>query len=184
MQPNKNKKKQPNPNFFRRALYVIIVFMAVIWLANLFGANMGGFAKKLKYPEFYFLVKNNPQTNQIKTITLKENLAQGQFNQPKEQKYFYVYIPEENEEIVSLIRENVEDFEIEPASTALTNFLYFFGPMFIFILFLWYFSKKGNQMGSQIWGFGKSKHAILDKNRAKKVTFGNVAGIDEAKEEL
>ncbi|MCF7872806.1 MAG: ATP-dependent zinc metalloprotease FtsH [Candidatus Omnitrophica bacterium] len=184
MQPNKKKKKQPNPNFFRRALYVIIIFMAVIWLANLFGANMGGFAKKLKYPEFYYLVKNNPETNQIKSITLKENLAQGQFNQSKDQKYFYVYIPKENEEIVSLIRKNVEDFEIEPASTAFTNFLYFFGPMLIFILFLWYFSKKGNQMGSQIWGFGKSKHAILDKNRAKKVTFDDVAGIDEAKEEL
>jgi cell division protease FtsH len=184
MQPKKNNKKRPNPNFLRRALYAIIVFMAIVWLINLFGASMGGLAKKLKYPEFYYLVENNPQTNQIKSITLKENLVQGQFSQASKQKHFYLYIPEENKEIISLMRKNVEDFEIEPASTALTNFFYFFGPMFIFILFLWYFSRKGSQMGSQVWGFGKSKHAVLDKHKAKKVTFGDVAGIDEAKEEL
>ncbi len=184
MKQKKNKKKQQNPNFFRRALYVIIIFMAVIWLANLFGANMGGFAEKLKYPEFYYLVKNNPESNQIKSITLKENLVQGQFSQAREQKYFYLYIPKDDQEIISLMRENIANFEIEPASTAFTNFLYFFGPMLIFILFLWYFSKKGSQMGSQIWGFGKSKHATVDKNMAKKVTFDDVAGIDEAKEEL
>ncbi len=184
MDKKNDKKKPPSPDFFRKGLYIAIIFIAVVWLANLFGANMGGFAERLKYPEFYYMVKENHRTNYIESITLRENLVQGQFSQAKGRGYFHVYIPKEDKEIVALMRENIANFEVRPAQTALTNFLFFFGPMLLFILFLWYFSKKGSQMGSQIWGFGKTKGSLVSKHQAKKVTFNHVAGIDEAKEEL
>ncbi len=184
MEEKKDKKKDPTPDFFRRGVYILIVVIAVIWISNLFGAGMGGFAQRLKYPEFYYLVRDNPQTNLIESVTLRENLVQGQFGRERDQRYFYVYIPKEDKEIISLMRENIGDFEVRPAQTALTNFLFFFGPMLLFILFLWYFSRKGSQMGSQIWGFGKTKASLVSKQQARKVTFKDVSGIDEAKEEL
>jgi len=39
-------------------------------------------------------------------------------------------------------------------------------------------------MGSRVWGFGKVRAAILDNEKRTRVTFKDVAGIDEAKEEL
>ena len=38
-------------------------------------------------------------------------------------------------------------------------------------------------MGNKIWSFGKSKARMSDKNQ-NPITFKNVAGVDEAKEEL
>ena len=39
-------------------------------------------------------------------------------------------------------------------------------------------------MGSRVWSFGKARAASLDKEKATRITFDDVAGIDEAKEEL
>ena len=48
---------------------------------------------------------------------------------------------------------------------------------------LWFFSYRGSEMGNRIWSFGKVK-ARLGSDSKEKVTFADVAGVDEAKEEL
>ena len=86
--------------------------------------------------------------------------------------------------MLPLLRANVGEFTIEPPRTALTNFFISIFPVLVFIGFLWYLSNKGNQMGSKVWGFGKIRAKLLEKENLTKITFKDVAGIDEAKEEL
>jgi cell division protease FtsH len=58
-------------------------------------------------------------------------------------------------------------------------------PMILF-LFVWFFLMRGMMMGSgkHAMSFGKTKAKLAGNNAAKKVTFKDVAGCNEAKEEL
>ena len=176
--------KKTDPNLLRRAFLFMAIFLALIWLVNLFSGEMGGLDKKLTYNEFYYALEHNLENPTIKSVKLTENILQGSFTESNGGGRFYLYIPQEDKEILQLLRKNVEKFEVESSKNVWTNLFYFFGPMLLFILFLWYFSRKGNQMGSRVWGFGKAKANFVDKEETTKVTFDNVAGIDEAKEEL
>jgi len=58
-----------------------------------------------------------------------------------------------------------------------------FGILIIFLLF-WYFLMNSNQGGNKTMTFGKSKARVLSANDKNRVTFDDVAGVDEEKEEL
>ena len=46
---------------------------------------------------------------------------------------------------------------------------------------VWFLGRRGAEMGNKIWSFGKSKAKVSDKGQ-NKITFADVAGVDEAKE--
>ena len=70
----------------------------------------------------------------------------------------------------------------------MATFLYGFGPALLFIgFYVWMFrrmAKQGGGMGGGIMGIGKSKARRYDQEKDTKVTFDDVAGIDEAENEL
>ena len=67
----------------------------------------------------------------------------------------------------------------------LSNILPFLIPIILFILFFWYISRQVKGAGMQAFTFGQSKARITDPNdKNNKVTFKDVAGCKEAKEEL
>ncbi|MBD3246910.1 MAG: ATP-dependent zinc metalloprotease FtsH [Candidatus Omnitrophica bacterium] len=180
---NKKKKPQPGPNIFRTAFFWILLFFGVIWLTNQFSGSISGLNKELSYNEFYTLLEQNDQDLNIRSVTKAENTLRGKFAEGEGGGEFYVHIPEEDQELIPLLRQNVPKFEIEPPRIW-TNLLISLFPVLLLILFLWYFSHKGSQMGSRVWSFGRSRAKILEKEKTPRVTFENVAGIDEAKEEL
>ncbi|MEI6863373.1 MAG: ATP-dependent zinc metalloprotease FtsH, partial [Candidatus Omnitrophota bacterium] len=63
--------------------------------------------------------------------------------------------------------------------------VYSLGPMIVFILFLWLFAYRspGGGGGRGVMSFGKSR-AMLASDQNLRITFADVAGVDEAKEEL
>lgn len=61
----------------------------------------------------------------------------------------------------------------------------FFGPILLVAVFVWYFSRQVKGAGMQAFTFGQSKARIIDPNdKVQRVTFKDVAGAKEAKEEL
>ena len=59
-----------------------------------------------------------------------------------------------------------------------------FGIVIVFLLF-WFFLMNGNnQAGNKTMSFGKSKARLMDNSGKDKITFEDVAGVDEEKEEL
>ncbi|MGQ0714951.1 MAG: ATP-dependent zinc metalloprotease FtsH [Gemmatimonadaceae bacterium] len=78
---------------------------------------------------------------------------------------------------------------IEGTGNPITTFLFGFGPALLLILFyVWIFrraSKQGAGLGGGLLGgMGKSKARRFDQQESGKVTFDDVAGIDEAENEL
>jgi cell division protease FtsH len=87
-----------------------------------------------------------------------------------------------------LIGHNVEisAMPIQSGSTWAT-FLFGFGPALLFILFyVWMYRRmsQGGGLGGALMGIGKSKARRYDQEADTRVTFNDVAGIDEAKNEL
>ncbi|UCC96021.1 MAG: cell division protein FtsH, partial [Candidatus Omnitrophota bacterium] len=184
----KKKKKQTSPNFLRVAFFWMLVFLGIIWLVQIFNMGISARLDKLSYNDFYSLVEKNLERPTIERVKKSENLIQGEYTKEYAQEinkdYFQLYIPQEDKEIITLLRKNVQRFDIEPPKSIWTNLLYSLGWMLPFILFLWYFSYKGSQVGSRVWSFGRARAQLIEKGKAPKVTFRDVAGIDEAKEEL
>ena len=57
------------------------------------------------------------------------------------------------------------------------------GLLIIFLLF-WFLSMSGRQSGNKTMSFGKSKARVVGQTDKNKVTFNDVAGVDEEKQEL
>lgn len=75
-------------------------------------------------------------------------------------------------------------FKSEEPAPNYFSYLFSFMPIILIVLLLWFvFSRQMKGMGNNAMNFGKSTAKMLNKS-ARKVTFEDVAGIDEAKEEL
>jgi cell division protease FtsH len=76
---------------------------------------------------------------------------------------------------------------IDQASSPLATLLYGFGPALLLIgFYVWLFRRAqgGAGLGGGLMGIGKSKARRFDQDQEAKVTFNDVAGIDEAENEL
>jgi cell division protease FtsH len=66
------------------------------------------------------------------------------------------------------------------------GFLYWFGPFFLLLLIFWFVSRglrNASVGGGMLGNFGKSRHRMMNKEMTG-ITFADVAGIDEAKDEV
>ncbi len=175
--------KTPNPRL-DSGVWVFWVILFVIFLIISNPSNTTNTSiQKISYGDFYEMVKNNKDDVKIKKLTLSEgpeNVLKGKNVNGKE---FRVNIPQDDKDLLSLIRENVKDFTVVPAETFWTQFFFAFVPVLLIIFFIWFLGRRGAEMGNKIWSFGKSRAKMSDKDQ-NKITFKDVAGVDEAKEEL
>ena len=117
-------------------------------------------------------------------VTLKGNEAAGKAVEKKE-----VIIPS-LDSFMEQVSENIVNGQIEfsqEEESMLMTVLSAFSPFIILIVFLifWLLLMNPNQNGNKSMSFGKSKARMLNTNDPKtKITFKDVAGIDEEKEEL
>lgn len=171
--PNKN-------NIFRRFpwfwLFGIIIFYLLISSVNV---SVNGIPKEMTYGEFYKILKDSP--DKIKTVTKREILLEGELSDGSK---FFVNIPDNDPELLNLMRQNLRRFEVKPARTLWANLFYSLGPVVLLIFFWWMMAHRGEQLGNRVMGFGKMKPKIHSDKEGEKVTFNDVAGVDEAKEEL
>jgi cell division protease FtsH len=182
MKNNNSKKAKPTaPQGFRKGSYPILIWllfiMATFYLMGVFQNSVSA-RKELSYKEFYRVLKENP--SHLRSVIMTEDVLQGELTDGSK---FFVNIPTDDKDLLALLRTNAPDFTVKPSKTLWTNLLFTFGPVVLFVGLLWYFSYRGSEVGNRIWSFGKIK-AKLGGESKEKVTFADVAGVDEAKEEL
>jgi cell division protease FtsH len=165
-------------NIFKRSpLGWIMMIILVFILLNSINTSMGGVPKEITYGEFYAILKNNPDS--IKTAVKRELIIQGEFT---DKTAFLVNIPDNDTELLNLMRQNLKNFDVKPPRTFGVGLLFNLGPIFLLIFFWWMMAARGEQLGGKIMGFGKMTPKI--HTGTEKVNFNDVAGVDEAKEEL
>ena len=174
---NHNHKSKKNNLLKRIPFGWIFVIIILVMLINSFNIPVSGVPKEITYSEFYHLLKDTP--DKIKTLTKTETIIQGEYTDSSK---FFVNIPENDTELLNLIRQNAKHFEVKPARTFWVTLLFNVGPILLLIFFWWMMAARGEQMGNRIMAFGKVRPKV--QGEKEKTTFNDVAGVDEAKEEL
>lgn len=181
----KNPRNRNVPPVKNKGNFFIWFFM-VLGIMYLFNAFNQTAAEKpvqdISYAKFYQILKDNNATQRISSCVKIESILKGSFSDGTR---FLVNIPDVDQDLIRSLRDNVKDFDIKPPKTLLMNIFYSLAPMVLFILFLWLFVYRGNsaQGGGRFMSFGKSK-ITLGSDSKVKITFQDVAGVNEAKEEL
>jgi len=165
----------------KNALIWMLVFLGVISLFHVGTQSTEKPTVEMSYGEFFEILNDTAGTRKIQSAVLIENVVRGTLGDGTK---FVVNIPNADNDIIRLLRERVPKFDVKPPKTLLMNVFYSLGPMILFILFLWFFIYRGaNTGGGKIWSFGKSRPTILAEGHMR-ITFDDVAGVDEAKNEL
>ncbi|TDI13452.1 MAG: ATP-dependent metallopeptidase FtsH/Yme1/Tma family protein [Acidobacteria bacterium] len=107
----------------------------------------------------------------------KEKDTRGQ------EKTFTSYAPNDDNLVESLRAQDVVITATEPKDSPYLFTLLGWAPMLLLIGIWVFFMRQMQAGGNRALSFGRSK-AKLSSSQGKKVTFGDVAGVDEAKEEL
>jgi cell division protease FtsH len=163
-----------NPFYKNLALWVVILMMMVM-LYRMFNAQET-IETSLGYSEFLTLVDDN---------RIEEVLIQGQDLSATEigGRRYRVYAPQDPELVNHLRQSNVRITAKPAADSPWYNILISWLPMLVLIGVWIFFMRQMQAGGGKAMSFGKSRARLMPENQ-EKVTFEDVAGIDEAKEEL
>ena len=178
MANNKLKKNNMMKRFPIGWVIGLVVFFAIV---NLLNTNPAAATKELAYGNFYRLVKDTPEKIKGATLTKVENVVRGEYADGSK---FSVNIPENDPELLALMTRNLRDFNVVSLRTFWTTLLFNLGPILLLIFFWWMMAARGEQLGNKIMTFGKMRPKMHSETNNERVTFNDVAGVDEAKEEL
>ncbi|MEZ5775041.1 MAG: ATP-dependent zinc metalloprotease FtsH [Hyphomicrobiaceae bacterium] len=168
-----------NANFRNFAIWVIIAVVLIALFQLFQGPNQrGAHANEMSYSEF----RSNVDNQSVKEVTIAGSRITGTLDNGST---FTTYAPYDPELIDQLYSKNVKivarpsDDETPSLFAILINWF----PMLLLIAVWIYLMRQMQSGGGRAMGFGKSKAKLLTE-RQGRVTFDDVAGVDEAKEDL
>lgn len=158
----------------------VVIAIVLMTVFNNFSSTQPK-AQPMSYSEFI----SNVKTGQVKEVEfsgsgrdISGTLASGQ--------RFSTYSPGDDMLVSDLLNSNVEIVATPPEKPSLLmNILINWFPLFV-LIGLWIFfmrQMQGGGAGRGAMSFGKSKARMLSEDQVK-ITFGDVAGVEEAKEEV
>ena len=162
----------------RNIAFWVVLFLLVLALFNLFGGGQSTISSRtISYSEFVRAVDNG----EVQSVTLdgEKVLFTGRDGQS------YVTVKPDGAEITDRLIENNVAVNARPQQqSGLTAIIMTFLP-FLLLIGVWIYFMNRMQGGGRggAMGFGKSRARLLTEKHGR-ITFDDVAGIDEAKEEL
>ena len=209
MANNLNKKKNFIPKPPQRPNYQVWIILSLIVLVSsifYFNQNTGlqditerKFESMLKkgYVKQVVIIKNQ---DYVEVTLNQEGLKSGEFNIPDRPSFSFNEGPQFRIKVVSA--ENFIDeykqmeaqlpedkrvgYQVETRSD-FTSFILNWGFLILLLFFFWFIMRRMTGTGGpggQIFNIGKSRAALFDAESKVKITFADVAGLDEAKEEV
>ena len=153
---------------------VLVVVGVLIWN---FSTKFQQHDRQVNFSEFMSWVESG-------TVVKVELTGQEIAGRTKSGEPFHSYAPAQYDGLVNkLIDRGVMVQAKEPTTSPWASLIYSYGPILLFGGFWIFFMRQMQSGGNKALSFGKSK-AKLSSSSQKKVTFKDVAGVDEAKEEL
>ncbi|TCZ63677.1 ATP-dependent zinc metalloprotease FtsH [Roseicella aquatilis] len=167
-------------NFGRNLALWVIVALLLVALFNLFqpsGSGQRG-AQQVAYSDFL----NEVGAGHVRDVVIQGRTVSGQLS---DGRTFQTYTPEDPALVGKLTEKGVrvvarpEESDVNP----LFHYLLSWFPMLLLIGVWVFFMRQMQSGGGRAMGFGKSRARLLTEKQGR-VTFEDVAGIDEAKGEL
>ena len=163
----------------KQIIFWVFIFACLIVLWRVFQTGTGsGKEKQISFSEFL----QDAQQGQVTAVTIDGSAAHGSLRSDKEG--FRTIIPANYPHLYDVLDQNKVKVTIKDNnSSAWWSILINVAPLLILVA-LWFFMIRQMQSGgNKALSFGKSRARLLSMQQ-KKITFKDVAGVDEAKEEL
>ena len=170
----RNSKKM-NP-FYRNLAFWLLISLFMIFMFNVFNKGQTTH-KSIIFSDFLNMVNNG----EVIAVTIQGNRIQGTTTSGTQ---FKTYSPDYPDLVKLLQGKGVKITAKPPQESPLwQSILISWFPMLLLIAVWIFFMRQMQVGGGKALSFGKSRAKILSESK-KKVTFKDVAGIEEAKEEL
>ncbi len=180
----------PQPPTFRFSRRWIIFAIGLLLLNFYLGSRATQPTSRVRVPYSPFFIEQ-VQAGHVKEITSKGTAIQGTFNQKlqyatnKPTTKFRTEIPAfaNNDALSKLLQEQRVVVNAQPLDTGgpwWQNLLLGFGPTILFVFLLFWLMRRAGNVQNVLGSFGRSR-ARRYQPAGDRVTFADVAGIDEAK---
>ena len=161
-------------------LWIVVILMMAL-IAKVATEGKKGH-REITYSEFVKEI----EAKKVKEVTFKgKNTITGEYVENyKPYKYFFL-TGDTGDYTHKFLRDNgiIPNFKAEDKPTFFASLLINWGPMILLIVIFYFFLRQIQAGGGKAMSFGKSKAKMLSPSE-KKVTFSDVSGVEEAKEEL
>ncbi len=179
--PSEKQSKNSKTKKTSFSIGYLLLFLVVLYIIQMFMSPKDG---ELTYSQF----REYLSKGKIIDCTIGEKVIKGHYESPiseNNKPVAFVTVPVQNLELVSELEAKNVKFKGEVENNFLRNMIMWWIFPFLIIGIAWFFiSKRIGGMGSPFASFGKAKIKLYAAEDAQKITFDNVAGCDEAKEEL
>ena len=163
--------------FYKNLALWLVIGMIMIAVFNIFNQPLNSQSEVI-FSEFM----NEVESGKITEVTIQGDRISGTY---LDGRSFQTMTPSKDQDLIRILREKgVRIVVVAPEQTSwYMNILISWFPM-ILLLGIWIFFMRQMQAGGgKAMSFGKSKARLMNEDK-NKVTFKDVAGVDEAKEEL
>ena len=163
------------------AMWLIIGIIVIVLLSSI----MENSSSKMTYSELITSIENKEVENikisadgNLATVKLKNSKTEKEVSVPSLDSFMSY-----TEEYLKTGEFTLEE-EKESIWITVLSLITPFGLLIIFFIFWFMMMSGGNQGGAKNMTFGKSKARLVNAGEKNRVTFDDVAGVDEEKEEL
>jgi cell division protease FtsH len=171
--------------FFKSAAFPIVIVIVLAFFASKL-ISQSDRAEQVTFGQFLTQIE---EPGQVKSVTLDTKDNSIEVVRPDDKKFEIGYAPEYADVLVNQLRDaesnrTIQSFDVKPATSSFIGQLLIYTIPFIIFIGFWIFLMNQVQGGgSKVMSFGKSRAKRMSVD-SPKITFRDVAGADEAVEEL
>ena len=167
-----------NSTFKTVVVWVVILLSLGVLYQVIHTAAAGNKEEEINFSAFM----NKVDQGDVKDITISGSEVRGHY--VHENTGFHTVVPSDYPDMIKILRDKGVNIDVKDMQSGnWANYIMYFGPI-VLLAALWFFMIRQMQTGgNKALSFGKSRARLLSMQQ-KKITFKDVAGVDEAKEEL
>ena len=166
-----------SPFYKNIALWLLITLVMIVLYHNFYTVDGSRSKTSINYSKFVDLIK----ADKVTKVILQGDEISGELSDGKS---FKSYAPSDPE-LIKLLQAKKVDITAKPKdeNSWYTTFLVSWLPMLVLVGIWIFFMRQMQAGGGKAMSFGKSRARLMTENTVK-ITFNDVAGIEEAKEEV
>jgi len=168
-----------NSQLFKNLVLWLVIFVAIIALYQLVHTPRASY-EEIPYSEFL----SSLDSGDVKELEFKGEEIQGKYVGASEDSgASFKTIGPANDQLIKTLEEKGVTFKFDSDKDgSLTSILLNWAPLLLLVAIMVFFMRQLQAGGTKAMSFGKNKARMLDENQ-NTITFKDVAGVDEAKEE-